>query len=312
MALLTPMSLAEARSLAAAHGIDVDQVDGLARGINSNFVLRIAGGVRVFARVCERCTSAQVAAQASLLEHLAGAGVRTPRPLRRIDGAGAVSHHTGKPTLLFPFCEGRELCQRSVRGRHTEQLGRALAQMHEATVSFDYPVRSGWGLADLSRQIHELRRRTDLPALQPDLISLSERIEALAAHQGSAAVPETVVHGDLFRDNVLWSGQRLSALLDFEFASRDAAGYDLMVTMLAWCFSDRLERPLARALVGGYRAVRELGPAAVASLFPQAQRAALRFAVSRIGDYELRPREAIEYKDYRRFLARHDELDRIG
>ncbi len=62
-------------------------------------------------------------------------------------------------------------------------------------------------------------------------------------------VGQGLIHGDLFRDNVLWREGEISALLDFESASRGSRPFDLMVTILAWCFGDSLDheaRPRAR------------------------------------------------------------------
>lgn len=306
------MSAEQARALGGLYGLRVAAVTGVAQGINSNFVLRLAGGGRVFARVCEGCTFDSARAQAGLLEHLAQAEVPTPRPLQRLDGAGAVSEHEGKATLLFPFCDGRTRCQRSVRPSHTAALGAALGRMHEAACSLDYPVNGAFGPTGLRARLDELRARPDLGRLGPELRAIRRRLDGLAAHPDAGPVPETIVHGDLFRDNVLWSGDTLAALLDFEFAARDAAAFDLMVTMLAWCFGDRLEQPLAQSMLSGYTTVRPLDALGPSRLYPQAQRAALRFALSRIDDYELRPREAIAYKDFRRFLARSEGLEQIG
>ena len=44
----------------------------------------------------------------------------------------------------------------------------------------------------------------------------------------------------------------------------------------------------------------------------QARAAAVRFAITRITDYELRPAGVVVYKDYRRFVARLAALDAIG
>ena len=310
MALLTPMSLAQARSMGGLLGIEVDQVEAVARGINSNFVLRLTDGSRVFARVCERCSRPDVEAQAALLARVAEAEVPTPRPLLRRDGKGAVVDHDGKPTLLFPFCPGRDLCQASVRPAHTEQLGRALGRLHRALAGVDYPSRGRAGPAELRHQLDGLLARADVASLWPELQTIAHRLQVVEIDPRAAPEPETVVHGDLFRDNVLWVDGELTGLLDFEFAARDSGAYDLMVTMLAWCFTDRFERPLARALLRGYGTEQKLSRSTRASLFSQARRAALRFALSRIDDYELRPRGAIQYKDFRRFLARLDGLHR--
>ena len=129
----------------------------------------------------------------------------------------------------------------------------------------------------------------------------------------AASPADSVIHGDVFRDNVLWHDDgRLSAIVDFESASRGNTGFDLMVTMLAWCFGDHLDQALARALVRGYARERVVERAFLLGCYQQARAAALRFAVTRITDYELRPRGVVVFKDYRRFMARLRAIEAIA
>src|SRR5262249_38949869 len=129
---------------------------------------------------------------------------------------------------------------------------------------------------------------------------------------------------DLFRDNVLWATgagtvqtrmeDPIVALLDFESASRGAFVFDLAVTLLAWCYGDVLEPPLARALVSGYSSVRPLADREKKALFASARFAATRFTITRITDYAMPGRggEGRVIKDWRRFLGRLDVLEAIG
>jgi homoserine kinase type II len=143
---------------------------------------------------------------------------------------------------------------------------------------------------------------------------LSDRLASHMEREGAMAerAPLSLIHGDVFRDNVLWSGGEIVAVLDFESASLGARTFDLGVTMLAWCYSDTLEQGLARALVRGYARERPLSAAERAAFYEDAIFAALRFSITRITDYELRPRGAILYKDYRRFLGRLSFIEGLG
>ena len=58
-----------------------------------------------------------------------------------------------------------------------------------------------------------------------------------------------MIHGDLFRDNVLWDGDRISAILDFEQASGGSLVYDLAVCINDWCWTIFPRFDLAAALV---------------------------------------------------------------
>ena len=97
--------------------------------------------------------------------------------------------------------------------------------------------------------------------------------------------PRGLVHGDLFVDNVLWIGDRVSALLDWEMSCIDAFAYDLGVALHAWCYADGYQADRGRALLAGYRSRRKIEPETVAALYPWARFAALRFAVGRLVGY---------------------------
>jgi homoserine kinase type II len=133
------------------------------------------------------------------------------------------------------------------------------------------------------------------------------------------SLPSGVVHGDLFRDNVLWrpgaQGQaggagappinEIAALLDFESAFHGPFVYDLCVTIAAWCYADAFDIDLARSLADGYRVERPLEPNETRALRVEGALGMLRFATTRITDYSLRvPTGEKPLRDYRRFLAR--------
>jgi homoserine kinase type II len=115
-----------------------------------------------------------------------------------------------------------------------------------------------------------------------------------------AALPRGPVHADLFRDNVMFEGERLTGFFDFYFAGVDTWLFDLAVCLNDWCIThaDGLhESARAQAMIDAYQAVRPLN-AAERQLLPAMLRAgALRFWISRLWDFYL-PREASMLKPH--------------
>jgi homoserine kinase type II len=313
MALLTAMTLDEARVIAASFGLDVASFAPIPHGsVNSNFALALANGERIFMRVCEESDHDAVVQQNRLLTHLVAAGVPTPAPLTNSDGA-SVARHAGKPVALFRFCPGAWICQQRVGPAELERVGEALAQIHVAGEGYRDAPANRFALPMLRARLASLQNhRGELgDEIGDDIARLGARLEeVIDATAGHA--PTTVVHGDVFRDNVLWHEGALSAVLDFESASAGHPAFDLMVTMLAWCFGNTLEQPLARALLTGYARRRTLSVDERDACYDQARAAAVRFAITRITDYELRPRGVVVYKDYRRFMQRLAAVEAIG
>ncbi len=345
MALLTDMTLGEARALGARYGLEVAHVASIQAGsVNSNFVFTLASGERRFVRVCEESGMAAVAEQNRLLAHLVARGVPTPAPLA-MQGGGTVAAHRDKPAVAFAFVSGEAICQRGVTEPHARAVGAALAKIHRAGSDYAGAPESRfrteqlrWRLEGLTAGHYGKLGREHLEAVRLLSLRLDEltpaaasersaghgarsssegasscRTEELAvAECGVAPAAEMVIHGDVFRDNVLWRAGSLAAILDFESASAGSPPFDLMVTMLAWCFGDTLDHALGGALAAGYLEVRPLDQGALDGCYDAARLAAVRFATTRLTDYELRPRGVVVYKDFRRFLGRLAAIEALG
>jgi homoserine kinase type II len=149
MALLTPVSVEDARTLGAQYGLRVAAARPILAGsVNTNVELTLDDGTRAFLRVYEEQTLATAAGDAALLTHLAERGVVTPRPLALLANPNAhVTEHAGKPVAVFPWVEGEILCQSRVTPAAAAQVGEALARMHLAGASFTPAPRSRFGPA---------------------------------------------------------------------------------------------------------------------------------------------------------------------
>jgi homoserine kinase type II len=307
MALLTPLALDEGRELARAYGIELLTLEPLELGsVNSNFRARTRDGRLLFARLYEEQGAAGAAAEVALLAALARAGVPVPEALPLL---GPLPSHQGKPFVVFPWIEGEIRCVRGVRAADARAVGQALAAVHLAS---DAVGRLGPGRFRPEDMLDRLQR-VERAGVRPGLARDVGRIRALYARlvpARDASLPTGVVHGDLFRDNVLFGGGRIAALLDFESAFHGPFVYDLLVTIAAWCFRDAFELELARAMVEGYEGVRPLGAAERRAVRVEGALGCLRFAVSRITDFELRtPEGGVPGRDYRRFLARLQAIE---
>ena len=321
MAVLTPLTMTDASGLLAAydpatlsrHPTSLCEVlPVLAGTVNSSYAL-LLGTTRCFVRIYEEQDDAGARAEAARLLYLATRGVSTPAPLARCDG-GFVSTVHGKPTVLFPWRDGTMRSLASVTAEDAFKVGVALGELHRA--GRDAPMAPGrFEPRDL-----ELRLDTLAAAPYPDIAREAAPLRAELREwvgRRCGALPRGLVHGDLFRDIVLWADSgEISALLDFESAASGVLAFDLMVTVLAWCFRDHLEEAIARAMVGGYESVRTLGLEERAGLLAEGCFAAIRFTITRLTDSELRAANAgvapRRDKDWRRFAMRLRALEALG
>jgi homoserine kinase type II len=312
MAVLTAIDEGDARALLLAYGRGVPRaLEGIAGGsVNSNFALETEQG-KLFLRLYEEQDLAGAERETAMLERLAAAGVPTPPPVRRIDGS-RVSIVRGKPAALFRWCDGSMRCQAGVTREDARRVGEALARIHLAGAGEAAAV-GRFGFGSLVHRLDRIEASGD-PRFAPLVPSMRASLERAQAAR-DAGLPRGLMHGDLFRDNVLWDGQgEIAALLDFESACAGTYAYDLMVTVLSWCFGQDLDGGLASALCDGYGRVRPLTEAETRGLWAEGSFAALRFTITRITDYAMRTGTAGPrvIKDWRRFMNRFEKLQALG
>ncbi len=316
MARLTRLDDADVRALAQAFGLgEVASWGEVPAGtINSNYQVE-AGGRRWFLRVNEGKSEADVRYEAELVGELAARGVATPRP---ITAAGApLVERRGRWVSVFPWVVGSQRELGALRPADARAVGAALARLHRAGAGLaERFAREGiYTTAHIAARVESLAGDPRAAADRDVARALSDardELAWLAERAGERArAPRGVIHGDLFRDNVLFAGDHLAALLDFEQASVGAWVYDLAVCANAWGYLEDVVPELVAALLAGYAAVRPLEPVERDLLWVELRAAAVRFTVTRITDVHL-PGADLPGKDFRRYLARLHRWRQIG
>ena len=268
MSVFTPLSSDQLQALLAPLGFQLRSVAPAHHGIeNTNYLLQARDSAGqtcgLVLTVLEEIPVARLPWFTALLSALARAGLPVPAPV------AAPLSVANKPALLVPMLPGRHIQQ--PQASHCQQVGQALAHLHAAAPSPGSDAQEATGIERLGESLALLPT-----GWQP---AASDVLAQWQARQ----LPETLIHGDLFRDNVLFEGGRLSGLLDFYAAGRGPALYDLAVAMNDWCMVDDQPEPiLETALLGAYEEQMPL-PAVQRDLLPLTLCvAALRFWLSRL------------------------------
>jgi homoserine kinase type II len=207
---------------------------------------------------------------------------------------------------VFPWREGHHLPAEAITQELAATFGSALAALHRAGLD----LSPSWRRGSIYDHAHLVARYQRFEREHDPLLTDAKRIlgEELAIASQAASIRRSathgIIHGDLFRDNVLWQRDRITAILDFEQASGGSLAYDIAVCINDWCWSSGQPRiELARALVDGYERVRPLSDGDREALPYEIRAAATRFTITRITDVYL-ARVTNPDKDFRAFLAR--------
>jgi homoserine kinase type II len=277
--------------------------------VQGKFVLRLSEGRR----------SDEVLFETGLLQHLTARHYPAVTLVSRIDGGRTVLLRD-RYACVFRWGAGEHIRKRLWTLEQAHDAGRHLARLHVLTEDFNDSLENryspavvtGW-VAALAAESRSATRRDD-PEVWAALPLFEREAAALASLPPAA---EGIIHADYFPDNLLFVGDRIATVLDFEMACRGPFMLDLATALNACCYDDDFVRPRMHALVRGYREEREPSSAEWSALQPWARFSALRFACSRVRDFHRSDLGAdrLQKKDWRRFrdrLQRLIELDAPG
>ncbi|MFZ5502545.1 MAG: homoserine kinase [Pseudomonadota bacterium] len=272
------------------------ELQGIASGIeNTNYFVTTRNG-RFVLTLFEKLTTDELPFYLNLMAHLARHGIPCPAPM--------ANHHNqflgtlnGKPACIVSRLGGKSTTAPGLE--QCNAMGAMLAQLHIAGQSFSQVMPNPRGAAWRSAVMPQV-----LPFLDAKQAVLLQSEVAFQATQNWAALPQGIIHADLFRDNVLLEENRVSGLIDFYFACSDALLYDVAITVNDWCLDadGNLDANLTGTFLRAYHAVRPLRDDECRSWPLMLRLAALRFWLSRLFDLHLpRDGEMVHAHDPRHF-----------
>jgi homoserine kinase type II len=301
MAVYTQLGAEELAALIAAFDVgELRSAKGIAEGVsNSNWLVETTGrepgngSARFILTMYEhRLDLGDLPFFLNLLDYLAERGCPVPATIHCREGK-TFRFVGDKAVALIEFLPGVSVSDPTPP--QARAVGEALARMHLAARDYPGERSNGMGLAQW-REFAQECGAAGFAAIDPTLSELVERELSRLEREWPTDLPRSVIHADLFPDNVLMLGDRVSGLIDFYFACTDLTAYDVAVTHAAWCFDasgKRFDSDVSAALLKGYESVRPLSPDERAALPILARGAAMRFLMTRAYDWLNTPAGAL-------------------
>jgi homoserine kinase type II len=283
MSVFTSVSIPELQAWLQDYAIgEVIELKGISAGItNTNYFVTTTKNKYVLT-LFEHNSINELPYFIDLMSHLSAHGVPCPQP---ISNQAGISLHmlNGKPAVLISCLNGKDI--QMPAAKHCAEVGAVLAKMHLAGQTF----------VEIGTQQHRNPRDMDwrtrtaaqvMPHLTPDDQRLLTEALAFQAALDTTQLPKGVIHADLFRDNVLFDGDKVGGVIDFYYACHDLLAYDLAIAVNDWCVQADGALDMARlnAMLDAYQAVRPLTQAEQAAWNSMLRIAALRFWLSRLYD----------------------------
>ena len=278
--------------------------DGVARGsVNTHYLLNTARG-KFLLKIDEVKSELEVKREIDLLMFLRKHAFPCPQPLPDRKGR-QYRELGGKCISLYRHIDGDTFDCGRVSLEQLEDVGRELAVLHLIGKGYKKGIDNRFSferVCDLYRDVRE-----KLPAYFKKVArTLDEEVEYLQFYL-EGKLPKGIIHGDLFADNLLFKTSKVVGILDFEAACRGKFVYDLATAVNAMCFDEgKYQLRRFEALISGYESLRTLSLAEWDAFPNELRFSALRFTVTRLRDFFLRPMDERSRvgKDFQEFYER--------
>jgi homoserine kinase type II len=280
MSVFTTLTLQEVQVLLQDFSIgEVAELKGIAAGITNTNYFVITDKARYVLTIFEQNKFDELPYFVDLMTYLAEHNIPCPAPIKDKFGVD-LRLIKDKPALLISCLKGRDI--KEPNADQCAQVGRVLAQMHIAGQSFSRPSKNQRGAEWRNNIVVKV-----IDKLSADDQSILNQALTFQDKLDLSTLPTGVIHGDLFRDNVLFDGETLGGFIDFYYACKDVLAYDVAITVNDWCLTETgdFDELRLNALMQAYTEVRPFNDAEKQAWQGLLCIAALRFWLSRLYDW---------------------------
>ena len=214
-----------------------------------------------------------------LMGFLASKNFSCPLPVKNYNNL-YLTPIKNKPAVLVSFLVGAS--KEDVTENDCYAVGVSLAKLHSSLEDFPGKRKNNRNIDWISDKFNNLK----------GFLSNSDKriIELEIDYQKNIPIdglPVGIIHGDLFRDNVFFHENKLSAFIDFYYACNDHLILDVAIVINDWCSDPQgvIEKEKFDLFLSGYQSLRRLEDLEFESLKNFLRLSALRFWVSRLDSY---------------------------
>ena len=279
MSVYTSVNIEELKIWLQDYALDnLTDYQGIKSGItNTNYFLMTAHD-RFVLTLFEKNTIEDLPYFVDLMAHLAKNSFLCPKPIFKNNGT-ALSILKNKPALIVTCLKGKELNKPEVK--HCKAVGASLAELHMKSANFTAQHQNTRDLNWIKKTAETLF--SELP--QDDSLLLREEI--LYQEKQNYKLPKSTIHGDLFRDNVLFLNNQVSGFIDFYYACTDYLILDVAIAVNDWCVNNdgSFDEARLNAFLDAYKKIRSFNDDEDQAWNDILRLASLRFWVSRLNDF---------------------------
>jgi homoserine kinase type II len=313
MAVYTKINKKEILLINSKFNIEkITTFQGIKKGIeNTNYLLKSKNKKFILTIFEKRVSNKEIPFFMKLMDSLNNSKIGCPKPLKSKNGNYLIKLKN-KNACIVSFLEGKD--KQKLNSNNCYQIGKIISKMHLVTKKIKLSRKNSMGIKNLNPLLKSIKFKSQkFSNLEKFLKKNFENIKK----NWPTKLPNGIIHGDLFIDNIFFKNNKITGIIDFYFAANDYFIYEIAICINALCFDKRngrfvINKQKIKSLMKGYESIRKISVKEKKSLNILCRGAALRYLLTRLYDYSNTPKTAlIQIKDpneYYQKLITHNNL----
>ena len=239
-----------------------------------------------------------------LMDQLNDLKIKCPKPLKNRDGK-YLFKIKNKVACVVSFLDGKD--KKNLSLKNCYDIGKTVAQMHSSSKKIRLFRKNSMNIKNLNPLLKSIKFKSKkFINLEKFLKSNFKEIK----NKWPKKLPNGIIHGDLFIDNIFFKKNKISGIIDFYFAANDYFMYEIAICINALCFDKKksqfkLNKKKVKNLITGYAGIKKISGIEKKSLNILCRAAAMRYFLTRLYDYTNTPKTAlIKIKDPREYYQK--------
>jgi homoserine kinase type II len=278
---------------------------GIKQGIeNTNYLLKSKNKKFILTIFEKRVSKNEIPFFMKLMDRLNASKIDCPKPLKNKDGKYLINLKN-KTACIVSFIHGKD--KKILNPKNCYDIGKAIAQMHLCTKKIKLFRKNSMGIKNLNPLLKSIKFESKKFTNIDKFLKINFND---IKKKWPKKLPSGIIHGDLFIDNIFFTKNKLSGIIDFYFAANDYFMYEIAICINALCFDKinskfKINKKKIKKLIKGYENIKKISLKEKKSLNILCRGAAMRYFLTRLYDYTNTPKTAlIKIKDPREYYQK--------
>jgi homoserine kinase type II len=284
MAVYTKLEHQEVRQFLEQYNINnFKDYKGITEGVeNTNYLIKTSEQDYILTIYEKRVDENDLPFFIKLLSYLSENKFPCPKPIANKNNE-KINRIKNKNAALVTFLNGQS--KNKITSEECFEIGKITAQLHEITKKFDINRKNNLSIENWESIFEKtIKQKIDL---DESIIKKTKDYLNFLKDKWPKNLPQGIIHADLFPDNIFFTNNKVSGIIDFYFACNDFFAYEIAICINSLCFDNNSTFNMTKAknLIDGYTSIRTLSEDEKKYLPILSMGAAMRFFLTRLYDF---------------------------